>query len=162
MAKKEKIEKSVAKVILEKEGKVIISKREYNLAPPSMATLILVSELATDFPPIDKDADNVLYEVLRTAKDCKIVGKIIATLILGAKSIKENSRSRRKWWCWWRKNKPLEVDRLAEEILDECPPRDISEIFVNRLTALQISDFFGLTTSLSEVNLLRKTKEVED
>ena len=35
-------------------------------------------------------------------------------------------------------------------------------IIIRRLNDLEIGDFFGITTSLSEINLLKPTKEVEN
>jgi len=35
-------------------------------------------------------------------------------------------------------------------------------IIIKRLTDMEVGDFFGITTSLSETNLLKPTKEVEN
>lgn len=177
----ETTEKKVADAILENAtDSITIGGVDYPIAPPTTATLILVSSLVSTMPVVDKGAANPLYEVLATAKDMAVVGKIAATLILGAKRVKERRKAvkteagagtvaRRRWHWPWRtaggtEAKPvevLEVDALAERLLDEVPTQRLCDIVVKRLGQSQFGDFFVLTTSLSEVNLLRRTREVE-
>ncbi len=174
----ETLEKKVADAILEKATDVItIEGNDYPIAPPTTGTLILISELVSTMPIVDKNTKNALYEVLCTAKDLSVIGKIAATLILGAKRIKEQRKvsetkiARRKRWSWrkfcmvtdtmTKSVDVLEADFLAEKLLDEVTTQTLNNIIVKRLGESQFGDFFVLTTSLSEVNLLRKTKEVE-
>ena len=121
--------------------------------------------------------DNILFETLRTARDCKVVGKIVATLILGAKRIKEHrtltiekvSNSRHFSWRKLRFINEVkkefeevsEFEHLSTLILENCSPATIGQVVSKRLIDMGLSDFFGLTTSLSEANLLKSTKEVE-
>ncbi len=172
------IEKKVADTILEQPTDFIkVGETEYTIAPPTTGTLILVSGLVSTLPIVKKDADNALYEVLSTAKDLSIIGKIAATLILGAKRIKERRTAIKteaeQYTRWsWRKmrtvtmtktttSEALEADLLAERLLDEVDIKTLSDIVVKCLGKSQFGDFFVLTTSLSEVNLLKRTKEVE-
>ncbi len=170
----ETTEKKAADAILENAtDSITIGGVVYPIAPPTTATLILVSSLVSTMPVVDKASANPLYEVLATAKDMAVVGKIAATLILGAKRIKERreavkgeagNAARRRWPWPWRKAKStraLEVDALAERLLDEISTQRLCDIIVKRLGQSQFGDFFVLTTSLSEVNLLRRTREVE-
>ena len=173
----ESIEKKVTDAILQRASLSIeIEGREYPIAPATPATLILVSELIAEMPEVRSNVDNILFETLRTARDCKVVGKIVATLILGAKRIKENrsltiekeSSSRRFSWRKLRfinEVKDIEVvselEYLSTLILENCSPAAIGQVVSQRLMDMGLSDFFGLTTSLSEANLLKSTKEVE-
>ena len=174
----ETIEKKVADAILEKATDTItIEGNEYPIAPPTTGTLILISELVSTMPIVNKDAKNALYEILCTAKDLSVIGKIAATLILGAKRIKERRTAIKteaeQYTRWsWRKmrtvtmtktttTEALEADLLAERLLDEVDIKTLSDIVVKCLGKSQFGDFFVLTTSLSEVNLLKRTKEVE-
>lgn len=174
----ETIEKKVADAILEKvTDKITIEGNDYPIAPPTTGTLILISELVSTMPIVNKDAKNALYEVLSTAKDLSVIGKIAATLILGAKRIKEQRKvcktttTQYKRWSWrkfrrvtdatTKAEEVLEVDYLAEKLLDEVTTQTLNNIIVKRLGESQFGDFFVLTTSLSEVNLLKRTKEVE-
>ena len=54
-----------------------------------------------------------------------------------------------------------EVEWLARKVLDEVSPKELLKIVQKRLLLLEVGDFFGLTTSLSEANQLRATREVE-
>ena len=172
------IEKKVADSILQRSNDTLeIDGNVYPVAQPTPATLILISEQISFMPDMDIDSDNILFEVLAKSKDCKALGTIAATLILGAKRIKENRiitakkpvDVRRFSWRKFRfvtvrKEKEFEVnelDHLSELILDNCTTQTIRELITKRLKNLQIGDFFGLTTSLSEANLLKRTKEVE-
>lgn len=174
----ETIEKKVADAILEKAtDSITIEGKEYPIAPPTTGTLILISSLVSTMPIVNNDAKNALYEVLSTAKDLSVIGKIAATLILGAKRIKEQRKvckattEQNKHWSWRKLRRVtdtttksvevLEVDFLAEKLLNEVTPQTLNNIIVKRLGESQFGDFFGLTASLSEVNLLRKTKEAE-
>ena len=160
----ESIEKKVTDAILQRASLSIeIEGKEYPIAPAT--------------PEVRSDVDNILFETLRTARDCKVVGKIVATLILGAKRIKEHrtltiekvSSSRRFSWRKLRfineVKKDIEViselEYLSTLILENCSPATIGQVVSQRIIDMGLSDFFGLTTSLSEANLLKSTKEVE-
>ena len=174
----ESIEKKVTDAILQRASLSIeIEGKEYPIAPATPATLILVSELIAEMPEVRSDVDNILFETLRTARDCKVVGKIVATLILGANRIKEHrtlmiekvSNSRNFSWRKLRfvnevKKEFEEVsdfEHLSTLILENCSPATIGQVVSKRLIDMGLSDFFGLTTSLSEANMLKSTKEVE-
>lgn len=175
----ETIEKKVADTILQRSSDSLgIDGNVYPIAPPSTATIILISELIAGMPEVRLDADNILFEVLNKAKGCKVLGKIVATLILGAKRVNEHRTVivdkvvPKRVFSWKRmcletiycRKEQMEVDELehlSTLILEGCSPKTLREVVTKRLNNMQISDFFGLTTSLSEVNLLKRTKEVE-
>ena len=171
------LEKIVADTILQRASDVLVLDGvEYPIAPPTPATLILVSELVATMPAVNRNAENVLYEVLSTARDLSVVGKIAATLILGAKRIKEQRyitterNTSTKRWSWKKlryvtdsvttTEKALEVDYLADRIINEVSNSTLVKLVSKRLKMMEIADFFELTTSLSEVNHLKRTKEV--
>ena len=173
------LESKVADCILEiSNDTIIIAGEEYIITTPTPATLILVSEFISQIPLTDSgNTEKIVYKVLGEAKDLSIIGKIAATLVLGAKRIKErkyktitNIEETRRWS--WKKlrhvtdktitsTKILEIDYLADKILHELSNADLYNLITDRLNNSQISDFFVLTTSLSEANMLRRTKEVE-
>ena len=174
----ETLEKKVADAILERASdSITIDGKEYPVAPPTTGTLILVSELVSAMPIVNRNAQNALYEILSKAKDLSVIGKIVATLILGSRRIKEKRKIVKKeieyYECWsWRKLRKdiktrtkvvevLEIDFLSEKLLDDVAPQTLHKVAVKRLGDSQFGDFFLLTTSLSEVNLLKRTKEVE-
>ena len=169
------IEKLVADAILERKTSVEIDGREYLIAPPTIGTLILVSELIAELPEVRRDVENILIETLRTARDCKVVGKIVATLILGAKRIDEcrsvvlteEHEERRFSWRKLRFERRIttterevnELDYLSDLVLKNCSAATLTQIVSQRLIDMGVADFFGLTTSLSAANLLKSTKE---
>lgn len=67
-SEKDTIERRVVNAILERPTDVIeIDGEKYPIAPPTVATLMLVSELIAEMPMTDGNSDNVLIEVLATA-----------------------------------------------------------------------------------------------
>ncbi len=161
----------MADVILEKATDAIeIDGRRYEIAPPSTATLILVSAQVTELPVINKNGE-ILFETLRTAKDAQAIGKIAATLILGAKRIRENRQivveTTTKWnWKRMRREEEQktmpEFEYLTRTILEEISPKKLAQIIGQRLIDMQVADFFGLTTSLSGISITKPTREVEE
>ncbi len=161
----------MADVILQKEGNAIeIEGRKYEMAPPSSATIILVSAMVSQMPIVNKDTDNILFEVLKTAKDTDIVGRIAATLILGAKRIREGHTvtiATKRRWSWKKMRWIEETTTMPEEeyiarvILEEVAPKTLVDAISERLLDMQVADFFALTTSLSVINITKRTREVE-
>lgn len=173
----ESIEKKVTDAILQRASTSIeIEGVRYGIAPPTPATLIMVSELVAEMPDVNVDTKNLLQEVLRTAKDSDIIGTITAILILGAKRVRERRMitvgrpvvARRfsfKKFRFVRYTKTVmeeveEVKRLSELILENCENSTILNVLKTRLIDMQITDFFAITTSLNVANLLKPTKEV--
>lgn len=173
--KKETLEKRVVDTLLERDSDVLrIDGEVFTIASPTVATLMLVSEVVAELPIVNGNADNALVEVLATAKDMGAVGKITAILILGAKRVHEQRmitvrEAEARWrWTWRGRKRELipaqevaEVEWLARKVLDEVSPKELLKIVQKRLLLLEVGDFFGLTTSLSEANQLRATREVE-
>lgn len=172
----ESLEKKVANAILERSSdELTIDGAKYPIAPPTPATLILVSELVAEISNVKITGDNLMQEMLRTAKDMKPVGKIAAVLILGAKRVRENRTviredftGKRKWS--WRRFKMVdetkrisenELDWLSNKILEEVSPKTLMKVVSKRLSNMEMADFFGLTVSLSGANLTKRTVEAE-
>lgn len=161
------IEQLTADTILQKgEQTLEVGDKTYQIGKPTVATLIMVSELISQIPEYTNN-DNIVSEVLAKAKDTKVLGKIVATLILGAKRVKEHHKVTKEIPQNWllRRFKPTkvqvigeEVDVLAEEILDNCSPSELSVITSVTLSNLEIGAFFAITTSLMTTNVLKPTK----
>ncbi|MBR5271793.1 MAG: hypothetical protein IKU25_00510 [Clostridia bacterium] len=174
----ESIEKKVTDAILQRASDSIeIEGVKYGIAPATPATLILISEMVASFPDFDSDSENMLKEVLKTAKDLSVIGRIAAVLILGAKRLKEHrlvtverqvvsKRFSLRKFGFVKCNKIVkdeveEVERLSELILDNCDNSNLRNIIMSRLVDMQVLDFFAITTSLSVANHLKPTREVE-
>lgn len=151
MEKNETLESKVANVLLQKETEIQIGKKTYKAAPPTLATLIAVSELISKLPHYHLDGENVVTESLHIAKDCKVIGDIIAVLILGAKP-----PTPRTFLLRWLRREKQDQQRLATEILHELSPTQLHSTMAALLNSLNIADFFALTTFLLDINLTKK------
>jgi len=182
------IEKQVAATVLQKPIEETIGGETYQIAPPSCATIILASELVAQLPAIQLNPENIASETLYVAKDCRILGDLLAVLILGAKGLSETIIMPETIEKTVEKivydeylfglikrpkkipvtitetvEKEVEVDKqaeLAKKLLLDVGPKEIRSAVARLLDKLEIGDFFGFTTSLLEINLLRQTREV--
>lgn len=162
------IEQRAAETILQQSEEITINGKTYNVAPPSVATLIRISEAVSLLPHIKLNDENPVEESLAVAKNCRPMGDIVATLILGAKHIDETitvrHKCRKKRLCGLirynstEENTITRKEALAKELLENLTPRELHNIVSRLLIKMQIGDFFGLTTFLTEINLLRPTK----
>lgn len=154
----ETIESKVVDAILQREKSIVIRGKQFEVEAPTPATLMLVSELSATLPQLlgnGEDTEQIFHETLSKAKDCKALGKIAATLILGAKRIRQNKKVRTGLFGW-----KSELDWLSDVLLEEVTMKELTDIVTARLIDMRIADFFGLTTSLSATNILKPTKEV--
>ena len=167
----ETIEQKVASAILEKNmTELKIEGQTYPISSPSIATLILVSEIISTLPIVDKNTpkEQILYSVLHNAKDYKPLGELVSVLILGAKGLTEERvvmQEKRFLFGLIRikRRRTIVVDRKAELsklILENVSPATLFDCIVKRFNDMEIGDFFAITTSLSEANILKPTKEV--
>ena len=166
------IESKVASAILERPVAAIeIEGVEYKIAPPSIATLILVSEVVSTLPIVrETEKEDMVASVLHHAKDYRALGDLLAILILGAKGLSETitrtiQESRLYGLVKRDRIETVVIDRkseLSKLILENVKPSVMLKLIVKRLRDLEVGDFFGITTSLSEANILKATKEVVD
>ena len=166
MEQQNTIENSVASAILEKSIDNIDIEE---IAPPSTATLILISEIVATLPVVKKvPAEEIVTSVLHYARYYRPIGDIAAVLILGAKNLIEYrtivQEKRYLFGLIRRKTETtIKVDKkaeLAKIILENVSPTTLFNVVVQRLQDMEIGSFFAITTSLSEANILKPTKEV--
>ena len=165
------IEQRVAAAILQKATDSIeIGGEVYPIGDPSIATLILVSEIISTLPVVDKvPKEQVVYAALHHAKDFGKLGDLCAILILGANNLtEEREATEYERFCWFFRRKVkrnVVVDRksaLAREISLNVRPSVMFDCIIRRLQDMEIASFFAIITSLSEANVLKPTREVED
>ena len=166
------IESKVASAILEKSvGSIEIEGKVYEIASPSIATLILVSEIVSTLPIVERvPKEHIVYSALHYAKDYVALGEIAAVLILGAKNVyieREEIIEKKYLGGLYRrkiaqKRKINQVKELAALILNNVGAKELFEIVISRLNQMEITNFFAITTSLSEANILKPTKGVEE
>lgn len=161
------IESRVAATILERSvASLEIDGIRYDVAPPTLGTLVLASEIVSIFPQVTDVADNQrLFKALFTAKDFSRLAELTAVLILGAKrQFEEREEIITKRYLFGlikRKRKTKRtVDvraELAEKILHSVRPSVLFDIIVRRLRDNEIMTFFAITTSLNAANILKPT-----
>lgn len=149
---KKTAESKVAKTILQETKTIEVGGKTYEVAPPSIATLIKVSELVSQMPHVNAETEDPVTETLSVAKGCGVISDILAVMILGAKKTKG-----RRIWPFSRKS--TDFNELSESLLHEKTPRELSgmltDLLINRM---DIGFFFGITTSLGGVNVTKPTK----
>lgn len=163
------IEQMVASAILEKAtDEIEINGEAYPISDPSIATLILVSEIISTLPVVEKvPKEQVVYSALHYAKDFKAIGDICAILILGANKLQvtEKKTIEKRILGLFTRKKTVEVvvdkqKELSRLILDNLSPSTVFNLIIRRLQDMEVGHFFSITTSLSEANILKPTKEV--
>lgn len=162
------IESRVAATILERTVSTLeIEGVTYNIAPPTIGTLILASEIVSFFPQIDDvDDKQRIFMALFKAKDFKMLADLAAVLILGSKRLTEEREvtveKRHIFGLIKRKHRVKQTvnlrAELAKKILDNVRPSVLFEVIVKRLRDNEIMTFFAITTSLNAANILKPTK----
>lgn len=175
----QQIEQNVAATILEQPiGTITIDGKTFEIPAPTTATLIMVANHIADLPELDTEVskEEFIPRVMAAAADAHALGQIAATLVLGAKRIKEHPlttitkyTTTRKWsWRYFRKVEKVEAhdvsvfeqDYFAQKILDGMTPRALNEFISGALSEAHLADFFVLTTSLRTKSILTPTREV--
>lgn len=161
-------EERVANTILQEPTIIKVGEKEYEVAPPSTATLILVSAAVSRLPRIQLDETRLVQDVLASAKDCAAIGDVVAVMILGAKHVKDEvvrTEERTVSYCFglFKRRVRVEVreskrEQLARELLENLSPRELQTALAQIMGLMEVGDFFGLTTFLLEVNTTRPTK----
>lgn len=151
-------ETQVAESILQLNDTIEVGGVTYEVAPPSVATLILVSEAIARLPQLPTTQDKFVESGIAAAAACKPLAEVAAILILGARQWKE---ARGKVKCPRRLSLfARRYETALEEQLLELSPEELSSLLGKLLGRMQLASFFGITTFLTEVNLLRPTRKV--
>jgi hypothetical protein len=168
MEEKKTIEQEVAKTLLQTEETITIGDKQYTFAPPSVATLVLASEVVSQLPHVALNENRVLEDSLAIAKDCRKLGDLAAILLIGAKHINdvitypEIEEKRHLWGLFKTKRTTMRTttkrEKYAKELLEDLTPRELHSLTAQIINRMQVGDFFGLTTFLTEINLTRPTK----
>lgn len=153
------IESNSADAILQKKKKIKVGKHVFCISSPTIATLIEASKEISYLPEIELDKDKYIYESLHIAKNCENLGKIVAILILGASKQTNTQPSKNKLLKWLKiENNKSEIEKLADYIKYNLSPKEFETLLIEVLKTMELANFFLATTSLLEVNLLKKTR----
>lgn len=159
MAENNQVEVKVTDTILEKAITVQVGSKTYEVAPPTIATLILASEAVSRIPKFTLDPEKLVQECFCIARHTRFLGEIAAILILGAQRSELRVKPAQRGVFSRRRT---QKEQLTDEILLNLSPKKLFEVITQVLTTLELSDFFGLTTFLTEINLLHQTRKVEN
>lgn len=165
MAENNQVEVKVTDTILEKAITVQVGSKTYEVAPPTIATLILASEAVSRIPKFTLDPEKLVQECFCIARHTRFLGEIAAILILGAQRSELRVKpAQRGVFSRLRAlfSRRTQKEQLTDEILLNLSPKKLFEVITQVLTTLELSDFFGLTTFLTEINLLHQTRKVEN
>lgn len=158
------VEKKAADTILQTPVDIRIGDEVYKVNPPTIATMILASKAIADLPEINEKTDDVLSESLRVVKDCSALGDIFAIFILGAKNLTEEKVVvEKRLFGLLKKERIVEIDRkseLSKKLLESVTPKDLHKILISIFIKLEIADFFGITVSLTKINLMTPKETV--
>lgn len=164
------IESRVATAILQRTVKSIdIDGNRYDIASPTLATLILVSEIVATLPVVDKEKiepKDRIYSALHNAKNYKRIGELIGVLILGAKHVNDTRTveiTTRRFFGLIRRKKRVQQTynravELGDAIMMNLRPSLIYDLILKLLQQNEITTFFAITTSLSAANIIKPTK----
>lgn len=154
------IEAMTADTILQRVQSIRIGGVEYVVAPPTLATLILISEEVSYLPEVEFNEATALTDALREARNYRALADIAAILILGAKRlVVEEERVTRFMWLFKRRRKVV-VDmkaRVAEALMN-VEISELSSAVATMLAMMQTDHFFALATFLTGINLTKPTK----
>lgn len=159
------IEQEFAAAILQKPLVISIGGVSYEVAPPTLGTLILVSEVISLIPSFDFSSKKILTTSLSIAKDCRVLAEILAILVLGSKGLRKTEIVEKKYLFGLIRIKKRVCRDLkkeyAERFIHEVGTVELIEKTTTLLHRMETDRFFGFTASLAEVSLLRTTTEAE-
>lgn len=147
------IEQKVSDAITQAPLEVKIGRRTFFAQRPSSGTIVLVSKEISRLPATVIDFTNettVIQTGLGPARGYTGIGRIIATAIIGAKRLTSVLAP------YWR----LRFRRIARLAMVELAPPEQRAILKQIFGRMELSDFFAISTFLTEINLT-KPREVE-
>lgn len=158
------LEEKTADTLLQKPIEVSIGEKTYQVARPTLATLIEVSKYIAKLPNTGTiEKKNIVPFILSNAKDCGLIlANIAAVLIIGAQNIKKVSEKRKKkrflWFCKHETIQISNIDLLSQEIANNISSEDLSKLISITLEHQNIGFFLSSIISLSGVSVTERTK----
>lgn len=151
------IESKTASTVLQDQLKVRVGTEVYRVAPPTLSTLIGVSELIAKLPK--EENQDVLIWSLDNAKQARVIGDIVATIVLGANNL-DKEVVRVKSFLGFRYKKKVSLYKEIKEQAIGMEYEPLSNLLVGLFKeGLDVDAFFLLTTFLRGQNILKRTKE---
>lgn len=150
-------ETKTADAILQRVTEITIGEEVYKVAPPTLATLISVSDELSKLPDDMLDHANkeepATFITLRHARHAHGISRAISLLILGAPAPFPSMLER-----VFRMLKGDQVEKLARKIEAKYGVADLAIALLRLIDRLEVHDFFALTTFLSAIRVAKPTK----
>ena len=151
------IESKAASTVLQNQFKVRVGTEVYRVAPPTLSTLIRVSELIAKLPK--EENQDILVWSLESAKQARLIGDIVATIVLGANNL-DKEVVRVKSFLGFRYKKKVSLYKEIKEQAIRMEYEPLSSLLVGLFKeGLDVDAFFLLTTFLRGQNILKRTRK---
>ena len=153
------MEEKVAQTLLEEPTTVTIRGEAYQVAPPSIFTLVRASKYISKIPTDTISDGNILGSIIHNAEEYENIAWAISVILLGKDFTQIVTYPK---WQFWRKKKNVTKGELLAKKLINTPITEVSAAFFNMLAQMDIRPFFVITTSLKGMMITKPTKEVEN
>ena len=153
------MEEQVAQTLLEEPTTVTIGGEAYQVAPPSIFTLVRASKYISKIPTDTINETNILGSIIHNAEEYENIAWAIAVILLGNHFTEVVTYPK---WQFWRKTKNITKGEMLANKLINTPITEVSAAFFNMLAQMDIRPFFAISTSLKGMMITKPTKEVEN
>lgn len=161
------MEEKVAETLLEVKKTITIGGECYQVAPPSIATLVLASKYISKIPSKEIDTESIFGSIMEYADNYQNVAKAIAVIILGYSNFDKKviQEQKKRWWEFiFSLEKEIPAETQGEILTNKLLNANIEEIakeFLKIISVLDVKSFFVISTSLKGMNLTKETKTEE-
>lgn len=152
------MEEKVAQTLLEEPTIVTIEGEAYQVAPPSIFTLVRASKYISKIPTDTISEGNIFGSIIYNAEDYENIAWAISVIVLGNDFTEVETYP--KWQFWKRKKSITKGENLAKKLM-KTPITEVTDAFFEVLGQIDIRAFFVITTSLKGMMITKPTKEVE-
>ena len=151
------MEEKVAQTLLEEPTTVTIGGEAYQVAPPSIFTLVRASKYISKIPTDTISEGNIFGSIIHNAEDYENIAWAISVIVLGNDFTEVETYP--KWQFWKRKKNVTKGENLVKKLM-KAPIDEVSTAFFKVLGQMDIRAFFVITTSLKGMMITKPTKEV--
>lgn len=152
-------EAEVTRIVLQQGQSLQLGKRTYTIAPPCLATIMLIAQELSNLkhtPIISTDVRQINDYAHRSALEMRTYARIIAIVILGKRAFKPTIWDNIKGFF-----KYSAIDVLTDDILAELNGEQLKDIVSQLLIYNKVDFFYGAIISLPASNILKQTKSEE-
>ena len=142
------MEEKVAQTLLEEPTTVTIGGEAYQVAPPSIFTLVRASKYISKIPTDTISEGNILGSIIHNAEEYENIAWAISVILLGKDFTQIVTYPK---WQFWRKKKNITKGELLAKKLINTPITEVSAAFFKVLGQIDIRAFFVITTSRCEL-----------